>query len=226
MTKQFVALVPMKGHSERVPNKNLKDFNGRPLFHCVVDALLKSKNVSQVVINTDSEEIAKSALDNFDRVTIVNRPEEIQGDFVSMNKVIEHDLSQVDGDYFLQTHSTNPLLTAETIDKAIEAFHNLDSNFDSLFSVTRHQARFFDKDEIPVNHNPDELLRTQDLPPLYEENSNIYLFSRDSFQKTNARIGAHPKIFEMDKIEAIDIDEPEDFIIAESLYKALRMKKD
>lgn len=223
MDMKFHALVPMKGHSERVPNKNLKDFNGKPLYHCVVEALLKSKNVDQVIINTDSKEIAEDAKKNFDRIVIVDRPKEIQGDFVSMNKVIEYDLSQVEGEYFLQTHSTNPLLTAETIDQAILAFHRLDEKFDSMFSVTRHQARFFDQNEKPVNHNPEELLRTQDLPPLYEENSNIYLFSRSSFAKTSARIGANPKIFEMDKIEAIDIDEPQDFIIAESLYKTLRM---
>lgn len=223
MSKKFHALVPMKGHSERVPNKNLKDFNGRPLYHCVVEALLKSKNIDKVIINTDLKDIAEDAKKNFDRIIIVDRPEEIQGDFVSMNKVIEYDLSQIDGNYFLQTHSTNPLLTTSTIDKAIEAFHNLGVGYDSIFSVTRHQARFFDQEEKPVNHNPEELLRTQDLPPLYEENSNLYLFSRVSFEKTKARIGVNPKIFEMDKIEAIDIDEPEDFIIAESLYRTLRI---
>ena len=92
--------------------------------------------------------------------------------------------------------------------------------FDSLFGATKVQTRFYDKDANPINHNPEELLRTQDLEPLYEENSNFYIFSKESFKNSNKkRIGIKPQIFEVNKLEAIDIDEPEDFILAELLYK-------
>jgi len=215
------ALLPMKGTSERVPNKNMRDFDGFPLYHAVMKSLLDSKYIDKVVINTDSEVIARDAKDNFgDNVIIINRPLEIQGGDVSMNIIIDYDLHQIDAKYFLQTHSTNPLLKSETIDKAIEAyFENLDNN-DSLFGVTKVQTRFYDKDAKPINHNPQELLRTQDLEPLYEENSNFYIFSKESFENSgNKRIGLKPQIFEVNKLEAIDIDEPEDFILAELLYK-------
>jgi len=215
-----VALLPMKGHSERVPNKNLRNFCGRPLFHWVLESLLGSKYISFVVINTDSEAIAKSALDSFDRVKIINRPKSIQGDFVSMNEIIAYDLTQVEGEHFLQTHSTNPLLTAQTIDKAIKCyFENLEV-YDSLFSVTRQQTRLYWRDGRPINHDPQELLRTQDLEPVYEENSNMYIFSKNSFAaSSNKRIGIKPQMFELDRMEAMDIDEEVDFKLAELLCR-------
>ena len=217
----IIALLPMKGTSERVPNKNMRDFNGKPLYHAIMHTLLASKHIDKVVINTDSEVIAKDAKKNFgDRVMIINRPKEIQGGDISMNVIINYDLNQLDGEHFLQTHSTNPLLRVETLDRAIETyFDNLDK-YDSLFAVTRIQTRFYDKNAKPINHNPEELLRTQDLEPLYEENSNFYIFSKESFKNAgNRRIGLKPRIFEVNKLEAVDIDEPEDFILAELLYK-------
>ena len=218
---KVISLLPMKATSERVPNKNMKDFNGVPLYHAVMKSLLASKYVDKVVINTDSKVIAEDAKENFgDRVVIIDRPLEIQGGDVSMNIIIDYDLNQLDGEYFLQTHSTNPLLKPETIDKAIETyFENLDE-YDSVFGVTKVQTRFYNKDAGPINHNPEELLRTQDLEPLYEENSNFYIFSKDSFNNADKkRIGLKPKIFEVNKLEAVDIDEPEDFVLAELLYK-------
>jgi CMP-N-acetylneuraminic acid synthetase len=220
---KIVALLPMKGHSERVPNKNLKSFHGKPLFNKIVETILASKYIDRVVINTDSKLIKEKALKSFgEKVLIIDRPENIQGDFVSMNNIIDYDIKTLNSyTHFLQTHSTNPLLKTETIDNAIEKYFKVIENsaFDSLFSVTRFQTRFYWKTGEPVNHNPDELIRTQDLPIMYEENSNFYIFSRDSFLNNGEkRIGKRPFLFEMDKIEATDIDNPEDFIIAEKLY--------
>ncbi|EAI2873408.1 TPA: acylneuraminate cytidylyltransferase family protein [Campylobacter jejuni] len=215
------ALVPMKGHSERVKNKNMREFNGFPLYHAIVKTLLKSSCIDKIFINTDSDVIAFDAEKNFkDDIIIIKRPTEIQGDFVSMNDIIAYDLTQCNGEYFLQTHSTNPLLKTSTIDLAIKMFFDNLELYDSLFSVTKVQTRFYDKNAKAINHNPGELLRTQDLEPIYEENSNFYIFSRNSFSLAGKkRIGLKPQIFSMNKLEAIDIDNPEDFILAELLYK-------
>ena len=217
---QLVALLPMKGHSERVPNKNLKSFAGKPLYHAVVKTMQQCPAISKVIINTDSELIKKDALDSFgDFIVIHDRPAEICGDVVSMNEIIHYDLLKNGGEHFLQTHSTNPVLSANTLNKAIEEyFNNIPAN-DSLFSVTKWQTRLYWQDGSPVNHNPSELLRTQDLPPVFEENSNFFIFSKTSFEEAGKkRIGLKPKMFEVNKIEAVDIDNPEDFIIAEQLY--------
>jgi len=212
----------MKGHSERVPNKNLKTFVDKPLYHFVLEQILKSKYLNKVYINTDSENIIKDVNKHFPEVIIINRPTELIGDFVSMNKIIEYDLSQIEGDFFLQTHSTNPLLTVETIDKGIEAFFDNQDKFDSVFSVTKWQTRFYWEDGKPINHNPKELLRTQDLPGLYEENSNFYIFTKDSFiASDNKRIGVKPYMFEMPPMEAVDIDTEFNFKLAENIYRTL-----
>jgi CMP-N-acetylneuraminic acid synthetase len=217
-------LLPMKGNSERVPNKNLKLFNGNPLFHAVIDELIKSKYINKVIINTDSDLIAESAVNAYkDFVHIHKRPKNIHGDFVSMNKIIEYDLNNSDSDIYIQTHSTSPLLAIKSLDAAIDKMISNSTDFDSIFSVTKIQTRFYDKNGNPFNHDPKELLRTQDLEPLFEENSGFYIFTKDSFKNADhKRIGLRPLMFEIDKIEAIDIDEPSDFIIAETLHKLLK----
>jgi N-acylneuraminate cytidylyltransferase len=214
---KFAALIPMKGHSERVPNKNLREFCGRPLCHWIVETLRSSKRISQIVIDTDSEEIAQELTGRFD-VTIIERPECLQGDFTSVNRLIEHDISIIKADLYIQTHCTNPLLKTETIDKAFELLLAR-KECDSLFSVTRLYKRLYWEDCRAINHDPEVLLRTQDLPPIFEENSNMYIFSQGSFAKKGRRIGPNPMMFEMDPKEAWDIDEASDFLIAEQLMK-------
>lgn len=223
--KEIIALVPMKIHSERVPNKNMRSFCGRPLYHYIIKTLLSSKYIKEIYINTDSQMIEEDAKRHFDRVYIIERPESIRGDLIPMNDIIAYDLSQIKGEDFLQTHSTNPLLATVTIDRAIECyFENLEYS-DSLFTVTRHQVRLYWQDGRPINHNPDKLLRTQDLPPVFEENSNIYIFSKSSFKNNGGkRIGLKPQMFRMDRLEAIDIDDEEDFKLAEMIY-TLKEKK-
>lgn len=222
---KIVALLPMKGNSERVPNKNLKFFCGKPLYTIVLDTLLKSNFIDKVVVNTDSMNIKNEIEKKYDEdsVIVLDRPEEIIGDYVSMNKIINHDIENVEADFYIQTHSTNPLLKVVTLDNAIEKMLDIKDEYDSIFSVTRIQTRLYEQNGEPFNHNPKELLRTQDLDPLYEENSNFYIFTKESFEASGGkRIGVKPFMYEIDKIEAVDIDEPQDFIIAESLYTLLK----
>ena len=208
----------MKENSERVPNKNIRDFCGKPLFHYILEALSKSKYIDEIIINTDSKKIAKNAKEFFD-VTIHMRPDYLlKINSNEANLIIEDDISKIDCEYFIQTHSTNPLLKTESIDKSIEDFFN-QKEYDSLFSVTPYQTRLFFENGTPVNHNPNELIKTQDLPFLYEENSCIYIFSKNSFLKNKNRVGKNPKLFPINKLEAVDIDEMEDFIFAEFLMK-------
>jgi len=219
---KVIALLPMKGHSDRVAYKNLKDFCGKPLYHSIMNQLLLVKTIDQIVVDTDSSSIKNDIINNFDGITILDRPEEIRGDYVSMNKVIAYDISLTDCDHYIQTHSTNPLLRAETIDKAIQQYFFDLERYDSLFSVTKVQTRFYDQDINPINHDPKELKRTQDLDPYYEENSNFFIFSKTSFkQSNNKRIGQKPNFYEMNKVEAFDIDDESDFLIAETLKEKM-----
>jgi CMP-N-acetylneuraminic acid synthetase len=211
------AMVPMRAHSERVPNKNIRDLAGRPCFHWIVDSLLKSRYIDEVIINTDSPEIAKSASDNF-KVTVLERPEYLRGYDISIQPLIEFDLAHSDGTFYLQTHSTNPLVSTDTINKAIEAFFSQQEH-DTLFSVTEIKQRFYTKDGKGVNHDPARLVPTQNLEPIFHENSCFYIFSRETNMKTKNRLGVNPMMFPIDRLEAADIDDIEDFYWAEFLLE-------
>jgi len=216
----LIALVPIKRESQRLPYKNSKLFAGRPLYHIVIDTLQRTPCISRIVINTDAPEIAEDLLAHYDKVHIHPRPERLFGDFINANDLIAYDLSLLEGEHFFQTHCTNPLLTSQTIEKAAKQYFDLLEQYDSMYSVNEIRARVYDAHSNPVNHSLHELVRTQDLPPVYEENSNMFLFSRTSFiHSGNHRIGRRPQPFPMHKIEGLDIDYPEDFILAELVYR-------
>ncbi|WP_425410210.1 cytidylyltransferase domain-containing protein [Hyphococcus sp.] len=229
--KKLTALLPMKAHSARVKSKNFRMIGGKPLFRWILDTLAATDAIDQIVINTDARAIlADNGLKSGDydgKVLIRDRREDICGDFVSMNLVIEDDVNNVASDYYLMTHTTNPLLSPQTIGKLTQAYLQAEQSgeADSLFTVTRHQTRFYTPEGAPINHDPDNLIRTQDLPPYMEENSVCYLFTAASFEKTKARIGAKPMLFETPGLESVDIDDQTDWFIAESLLMRVAAAK-
>jgi CMP-N-acetylneuraminic acid synthetase len=218
-TQKVKALLFMKAYSERVPGKNMRSLCGRPLFHWILDALNESGVINEIIINTDSEEIAENSQKYFD-VTIHMRPDyllNIQSD--EAYQIMEYDLNKTDGEYFVQTHSTNPLLKPQTIKEALEIYFEKLNQKDSLFSVTPLQTRLFNDEFNAINHDPNNLIKTQNLPYIYEENSCIYIFSRNSFIENKNRIGKSPYLFPIDRYEAVDIDEKYDFLMAETLMR-------
>ena len=218
MKLRIAALVPMRHHSERVPEKNYRLFAGQPLYHHIVRSLLGCPLITEVVIDTDSPVIIEDARHHFPQVRLMERPEHLRDGNIPMNDVLLHSVTQVEADYYIQTHSTNPLLRTETISRAIQLLLDNYPAYDSLFSVTRIQTRLWDSSGRAVNHDPAILLRTQDLPPLYEENSCLYIFTRNTLETRHNRIGERPLMFEIDRLEAWDIDEELDFRTAEFLY--------
>lgn len=218
-----VALLPMKAHSARVKGKNFRIFAGKPLFRWILDTLLSVGAIDKIIINTDAREILKdNGLTDTDRVLIRDRRPEICGDHVSMNLVIQDDLDAIDAETFVMTHTTNPLLSGPTIQEAIEVYQKgvQQNGKDSLFTVNEYQTRFYREDGSAVNHDPNVLLPTQELEPWYEENSNLYIFTKDSFEKTNARIGESPILFPTPTLESADIDNATQWRIAEIIALA------
>ena len=222
---KLAALVPMRHHSQRVPGKNYRLLAGKPLFHHILETLLAVPEIETVIVDTDSEPVmdgvrrfVSTTLNaGFPNVRLIQRPEHLRADDVPMNEILLHDTAQVDADFYLQTHSTNPLLKAETISRGIQTFFANYPAKDSLFSVTRLQTRLYDQFGKAINHNPLELIQTQDLPPVYEENSCMYIFTRANLAAKRHRISDHPLMFEIDASEAWDIDEELDFEIANFL---------
>jgi len=216
---KIVALVPMRHHSVRVPGKNYRMIGGKPLFHHILNTLKNCPEISSILVVTDSNEISDGIQSHFPDIVVVKRPAFITADTVPMNEILMYDTDQCEADFFLQTHSTNPLLKSQTISAAINTLIENYPSYDSLFSVTKIKTRFWDSLSRPINHNPAILLRTQDLPPMFEENSCIYLFKREILQNRRNRIGERPYLFEIDRSEAFDIDEELDFLMADLMLK-------
>lgn len=220
-------IIPIKHNSERVPGKNFRDFNGKPLFHIILNTLLKSKYINHIFVDTNSPIVINSINTDFKdcNISVYKRPLELQPGNTPTNVLLENIITtlELEYDYYLQTHVTNPLLKIETVDHCIETFLEKEKEgYDSLFTVKKLQTRLYTNQNNHVsalNHNPAELIPTQDLEPLYEENSCLYIFKKDILFELHHRIGKKPYIYTMDDVESCDIDIETDFVLAEQLHK-------
>jgi CMP-N-acetylneuraminic acid synthetase len=204
-----------------VKGKNYRELAGKPLYQHILTTLNSCTEISKIIVDTDSQVVMDGIKDKFPEIEILIRPEHLRAEDTPMNEVLLHDTRQVEADFYLQTHTTNPLLTANTISTAIQVIRENFPAYDSLFSVTRRQTRYWDKLGRAINHNPAILLQTQDLPPVYEENSCLYIFTRETLELQRNRIGLRPFMFEIDAEEAWDIDEEIDFKIVDLLMSQM-----
>jgi CMP-N-acetylneuraminic acid synthetase len=220
---KITALLPMKANSQRVVDKNIRTLGGKPLFFHILQSLLNSKYIFEVLINTDSNKIKEMVLGEFENVRVIDRPKELLGDKVSLTPIINYDLRFVRTKHFVQTHATTPLLSTKTIDNVIEKyFEGLLHNYDSAMGVNAFQTRFFFENGKPVNHNPEVMMPSQDMPYLYEDNSSFYIISVENFLKGNNRVGQNPLFITVSKLESIDIDEEADFQLVKAVYAYLK----
>ena len=214
--RNITALMPIKHDSQRVKKKNFRSFNGKPLFHHMMEKLDACKYINEILINTDAIEVVEYIKDSkSEKIKLLERPNHLLGDDVVANELIEYDLSQTNAEHFFQTHCTNPLLKVETIEKSIETYFENIEEYDTSFSVDVIQKRGYSSDFAPLNHNAGELIPTQDLNPILVENSNFFIFSRETFFKYNHRVGPKPYLYPVNKLESLDIDYEEEFLIAE-----------
>jgi len=215
----FTAFLPLKYKSERVKNKNFRIVNSRPLFFYILETLFSIELIDEIVIDFDNEEVVKEVKKYFNNINFVERNKSLLDPHESVNNIINHNLKNFKNDLILQTHVTNPLLKKTTIEDALNYYIN---NRNPIFSVTKHKGRFYDSNYNAINHDVNQLLPTQHLEPVYEENSNFYIFSKEQFLKQKRRINNNSKIFEISKFESIDIDEEQDL---EVVAKILSSKK-
>jgi CMP-N-acetylneuraminic acid synthetase len=218
--EKIIALVPMRHHSQRVPGKNYREISGKPLYAHIIETLLSCPEISQIAVDTDSPVVMQGLHENFPDVQVIERPRKLRADAVPMNEILAHDTSQIPADFYLQTHSTNPLLSSGSISRSIQVFSENWPTYDSLFSVTRLQTRLWDQLGRAINHNPSVLLQTQDLPPVFEENSCLYIFTRENLIRRRNRLGDRPLMFEIPAQEAWDIDDELDFSIVKHLMES------
>jgi len=217
---KITALVPIKKESERIPGKNFLLFCGKSLFHYMLSTLQRCDVIEKIIIDTDSEIIMKEVPLTYSKAVIIPRPDFLLGNHIVANELIAHDISQTADEHFLQTHVTNPLLSARNITNAVNLYFSSLLVYDSLFSVNCIRKRMYDADCRPLNHSNKDMKPTQHMDPVFVENSNMFIFSKSSFKNAGiSRIGLKPQLFEMNEVESVDIDYPEDFKLAEIIYQ-------
>ncbi|WP_400256185.1 acylneuraminate cytidylyltransferase family protein [Methanomethylophilus alvi] len=211
--KRCVAVVPMKLNNRRLPGKNTKRFtNGEPLCHYVLNTLKDIELIDEIYVYCSDSSI-KSYLPS--GIKYLERSKSLDQDTTKINEVLSNFASVVKSDIYLMTHATAPFITKESIIKGLESV--LSGEYDSSFAATRCQD-FMWKDNLPMNYSLNSIPRTQDLDPIYIETSGFYCYTYDIITNFNRRIGNKPKIVEVTGIEAIDIDEQEDFELADAVY--------
>ena len=217
---KIVAVVPMKLNNSRLPNKNTKCFtNGEPLCRYILSTLLQIDDIDEIFVYCSNSDIQKFIPKG---IKYLQRPEMLDADSTKMNEVLQYFAKDVAADIYVMTHTTAPFISDRSIKKGLEAV--MSGEFDSSFAAKKLQD-FLWKDGEPLNYNLNEIPRTQDLPLYYEETSGFYIYHSDVINKLKRRIGNRPRIVEVSEIEAIDIDEPEDFEIAEAVYNFIIHKK-
>ena len=210
----------MKLNNRRLPQKNTKPFhNGKPLCYYILSTLLKIKEISEVYVYCSNPDIKEYLPEG---IKYLQRPESLDQDTTKMNEVLECFTGEVPADIYVMTHTTAPFISAESIEKGIQAVK--ENGYDSAFAVKKLQD-FLWKDGQPFNYKLDAIPRTQDLPILYEETSGFYIYHSDVITKLKRRIGNHPYMVEVSEIESVDIDEAEDFEIADAIYNYMFLDK-
>lgn len=213
---KVVAYVPIKLNNERLPNKNIKSFDdGTPMAHLIFDTLSEVKEIDEIYCYC-SDSIIKNYLSG--RVKFLQRDKYLDKPEIKRADIIRAFLNEVDANIILLSHVTSPFVKAETIRKCVNAVKS--GKYDSAFTAGRVQEYLW-QNSSPVNFNPSDTVRSQDLPVMHKETSGCFTFTRQIFLETGGCVGKNPFLCEVDKIEEVDINYPEDFIIANALYMSL-----
>ncbi len=213
---KVVAFVPVKLNNERLPGKNTKAFsNGRPLISYILDTLGTVDSIDECYVYCSSPKIKEYLPDH---VKYLPRERYLDLSGTSFNEVLTTFAEKVEADIYILTHATAPFLKKETFEKAIEALKS--GNYDSALSVRKMQE-FLWKDGAPFNYDPASIPRTQDLEPYFVETCGMYVYTRDLIRQERRRIGHKPCLIEVSEVEACDINNPDDFVVADAIAQML-----
>ena len=210
---KVVAFSPIRLNSKRVVGKNLKLLGGKPLLSYLFDTLVHVPEIDEIYAFCSSDCICPHLPE---KVKFLQRDKSLDEDLVLGEQIYDAFVRQIEADLYILAHTTSPFVKANTVSKAVRQI--LGGSYDSAFSVEKIQT-FAWYDGKPLNYSLQHVPRTQDITPVYIENSAFYMFSRELWLKHRQRIGFRPYLAVMDRIEGVDIDNPEDFEFAEKVLK-------
>ncbi len=206
------AVIPIKMNNERLPGKNTKLLGGKPLIHYIQDTLLKSDCIDDIYVFCSNVQIKQYLLPGVD---FLSRDKYLDLPTSNFTQIFTNFKELITADIYVYAHATAPYVTVETVNECIEAVRS--GKYDSAFCASKIQD-FLWCDNMPLNFDPTNLPRSQDLDPIYRETSGVYVYTKDVFEKYHRRIGEIPFIKEVTFRETIDINNPEDFKLAEMLF--------
>ncbi len=217
-----IAFVPVRGGSKSIPDKNIKDFCGKPLVYWCLSELDKSRKIDKIIVATDSIKIKKIVLKfNIEKVTVFDRSNENASDSASTESVLLEFLNNSKfqpNDFIVLTQATSPLTISSDIDGALEKL--ITKGGDSLVSCVRYKRFFWSDEGRPLNYDYRNRPRRQDFDGLLMENGAFYINSVANILKYKTRISGKVLSYEMDDFKYIEIDEEHDWHIAEKLMKS------
>lgn len=209
---KIIAFVPIKLHNERLSHKNLLSLSdGKPLLGCILDTLSACEKIDEIYVFCSDPSISHWLPHG---VHLILRDAALDSAQTTANDLATAFAVEVPADFYIMTHATSPLITVKSIERGIQAVQS--GCYDSAFSAVKTQD-FFWQDEVPLNYDPSFVQRTQDLPVFYKETSGFYIFTRQLILENHRRIGFCPQKIEVSPIEALDIDEQQDFWIADAV---------
>lgn len=208
---KIVAIMPIKLINERCPGKNTRMLGGKPLLQHELDSLKATKLCDSINVYCSNEEVVPFLPEG---VNFIKRPEFLDLPTSNFTQIFDNFISTVDADIYVYAHATAPFITIETMKQCIKAVK--DGEYDSAFCAIKLQDYLW-QDGEPLNFDASNLPRTQDLKPIYQETSGVYVFTKEVYEKFKRRIGKKPFIKEVTFKEAVDIDNPEDFDLAEAM---------
>jgi len=213
----IVALIPLRGGSVSIPNKNIKTICGKPLCFWAIDAAFKANKIHEVYVSTDSQEIATITKDYFPELRIIDRPSELATNNASTESVMLHFMNRVDFDILVTIQATSPLISPFDIDAAIGTFK--EKNFDSMLTAVRCKRFFWSDNNTPLNYDPSTRPRRQDFNGTLMENGAFYLTKRSILLSHSCRLGGLVGIHEMSELTSVEIDEPDDWDRVEKIIQ-------
>ena len=215
-----VAYIPIKLNNERTPGKNIKKmFNGKSIVQILQETLVRLNNLDEIYVFCSDERIKEYLIDG---VKFLKRPEFLDTKQATPNDIIDEFMKLVDADVYMVSHATSPFVSVEHFEECINAVKS--GEFDSSFTAQKLQKLLWKSNGTPLNFDPENVPRTQDLEPYYDEVSAAYVFTNEMYMKHKRRIGLKPHITVVSELESIDIDYPEDFEIANAVYKEILCK--
>lgn len=207
--KKIIVMIPIKLKNERLPGKNTKLLGDKPLVSYIQETLLQMPELDGIFVYCSQEEVKPYLLDG---VTFMKRPFDLDGPATNFSQIFQNFHDQVKADIYVYAHATAPFVSVNTIRRCIHCV--TEEGYDSSFTAEKIQD-FFWKDKQPLNFDAANVPRSQDIPPIYRETSGIYVYTNEVFETLHQRIGRNPYPLEVGVKEAIDINYPKDFQLAE-----------